>query len=371
MNDKNSPIFRFDKESIKMHLDYDREYYRKLKKTLNGYIFPKMEELGYFQKLESLEDISISNINEKEGKNYNWSVVEYENVKMLIRRRQSNNHFTVFVNQYREEKRAEKNLISAFTFFTNLGNMDLGSEDEYAIDGIRDEYYENPFMDFNKYLKPMIEVIKERSVYWLYNSACLPREKHIDIKVAFEGREHILSYDETFCCYEEIDSFHTCLYAENDMLQKLEEVKERIGEQFDHQYKIHNVRTTLKDEYYHGVGIDLIDKDGKTSFQDVYSLTMFYYDKVFIPEPPEQNEFTIELVNSHRYVNAVIEYKLESSFILPTFKEIGFETLVKAAKEYKFIKIPSDEKGTMELEFEICKADRNERVLTIVFRSIT
>ena len=190
MNDKNSPIFRFDKNQVKSFLNYDKNYHRKLKGALK-YIFEKMEELGHFQLLESLENISISDIKEKEGKNYNWSVVQYENLKFLIRR--YGNHFTVFVNKHDTERKYNKNEIGAFTFYTDIDNIVLDSEDEYAIDGVRDEYYYNPFMDFNKYLKSMIEVIQERGVYWFWNNACLPREKHIEIKVAFEGKEHIIS----------------------------------------------------------------------------------------------------------------------------------------------------------------------------------
>ena len=43
--------------------------------------------------------------------------------------------------------------------------------------------------------------------------------------------------------------------------------------------KVH-VDYVLDDPYYHGVGINLIDKEGKTSFKDVYCLTHWYTKEV-------------------------------------------------------------------------------------------
>lgn len=100
--------------------------------------------------------------------------------------------------------------------------------------------------------------------------------------------ESIYSVDKLIFCAEELSSTHTALFAENEMLEKLKEITDRVGEKFDHQYTIKEVRTEFpkqySDPYYHGVGLNLEKEDGKTDFQDVYSLTMYYYESIFKTE---------------------------------------------------------------------------------------
>lgn len=67
------------------------------------------------------------------------------------------------------------------------------------------------------------------------------------------------------------------------MLEILKNLSDCTGKPFGRD-KVNKIITDFpeqySDPYYHGVGIETIDKNNKTSFQDVYSLTMFYFDDV-------------------------------------------------------------------------------------------
>ena len=74
------------------------------------------------------------------------------------------------------------------------------------------------------------------------------------------------------------------IYAETTMLKTLKENKYKLlGQDWywnGTDYKVSEVRTELKNGYYHGVGVYLEADNGKTKFNDVYSLTMWGYDKL-------------------------------------------------------------------------------------------
>lgn len=270
-------IFKFDKDEIVRHIRYDLEMFSKAKEPLD-YICEKLEETGHSLTLTSLSKINLKKVKEKEGKNYNWSVVKYKNVRLLIRTYKQ--HLTIFTKVEKKDGKYDRTEYGAFTFHTN---MDLFKGDDDKHDQIMDEFYNNPFRDLNKCAKQLFEVLIERGVYWVWNSACWKTPECVQVKLAYE-KESIHSIDEFVFCMEEIDHLHCQVFAENTMFKKLPELKGRVGKSFDHQYNIKSISSKLsKDEYYHGVGLLLEDKKDKknTSFKDVYTLTRWYKENVF------------------------------------------------------------------------------------------
>ncbi len=258
-------LFKFEDDEIKMHIQYEMELFRKIRKPLL-FVFDKMKEVGHYLKLTSLKDIDLNKVNWYEGKSYYWGVVAYKNVKLLIRR--YNTHFTIF-----SHLEGTKDKISAFTFYC----------DTSSFDGDEDEYYENPFIDLNKYFKDLITKVAEDKVHWLTNSVSFKIPKHCKVKHAFWG-ERMYSVDNLIFCSEELSCFNLQLFAETEMFEKVKQSTDRVGEQFDSTHTVDSVNAELEDDYYHGVGFSLKDEDGKTEFKDVYSLTRWHFDDVYKEE---------------------------------------------------------------------------------------
>ena len=82
---------------------------------------------------------------------------------------------------------------------------------------------------------------------------------------------------------------HLELFAENDMLEKIKTMSDKIGEEFDKDFHgkriIKEIRTEFPkqycDPYYHGIGILIENAKGETKFEDVYSLTNWHLNEVF------------------------------------------------------------------------------------------
>lgn len=278
-------IFKFEKESLVSHIRYDMHLFDKAKKPLD-YICDTLEKNGHSITLTSLNKIDLNKVKEKEGKNYNWSVVNYKNVRLLIRTYKQ--HLTIYTKVFNKEKKYDddKYVYGAFTFHTNL---DLFKGTDKQHDALMDKMYNNPFLKLNECAKQMFEVLIERGVYWVWNSACWKTPELVEVKLAYE-KENIHSIDTFVFCMEEIDHLHCQLYAENTMLEKLPELKKRIGKEFNHEYKIKSIATKVKNGYYHDAGLLLEDKKDKkkTTFKDVYTLTRWYKDEVFqTPKPSE------------------------------------------------------------------------------------
>jgi hypothetical protein len=89
----------------------------------------------------------------------------------------------------------------------------------------------------------------------------------------------IFACDELFQRYLEI-------FSETEMLEKIKTMKvgDKIGDD-KYPYEVVEIRTEVKDDYYHGVGLVLKQTNftGKTEekWDDVYSLTRWRYNEVF------------------------------------------------------------------------------------------
>lgn len=272
-------IFKFEKDSIESHIRYELKLFSKIKEPLN-YIFKTLENTGHSITLKSLDKINLKKVKEREGKNYNWSVINYKNVQLLIRTYKQ--HLTIFTKVTKPCEYKKGKMVAEFGAFTFHTDMEFFKGTDKEHDRKLDEFYENPLVDLNKCAKQLFEVLIERGVSWVWNSACWKTPEYVKIKLAFE-KESIHSIDNLVFCFEEINYLYCELFAENTMFKTLPKLEKRIGEEFDYQYNIKEVHTTLKNGYYHDVGVLLQDKKDKkkTSFQDVYSLTRYYFEKVF------------------------------------------------------------------------------------------
>lgn len=269
-------IFKFEKDEIMSHIRFDLQLLERIKEPLK-YIFKTMKDKGHSLTLKNLDGkIDLKKAKQHKGKNYNWSVITYKNAQLLIR--QYGENFTIFTKVTKPSPYDKGKTITefgAFTFHTELNFLKLTDNQH---DKLMDKFYTNCFLELNQYVKSLFEVLIERGVYWVWNSACWKVPEHNVISLAFE-KENIHSLDKFVFCFEEIDSFNCQLFAENDMFTKLSELK--VGDKFGEDSKIKSINKTLKDNYFHGVGVTVVDKKGKTDFHDVYRLTRWYYKEVY------------------------------------------------------------------------------------------
>lgn len=268
-------IFKFEKNDITRHIEYELRTLDKFKEPLN-YVIRNLERLGHSMTIKSFDKKVNLKVKERKGKNYHWSVFNYKNATLIVRRYQQ--HLTIFTkvdkgfNKW-DEPQSE---YGAFTLHTNLEKFDDDKHDEML-----DTYYSKPFTDLNVIVKDLFNLLldKQFGVYWIWNSVSLKRPDHIELKLAFTAKEGgINSIDEFVFCMEELQSMYQELFAENTMVQKLKELK--TGTKLNDRYKVGKITTTVKDDYYHGVGIEIIEGKEK-KFQDVYSLTRWYFEDVF------------------------------------------------------------------------------------------
>ena len=69
----------------------------------------------------------------------------------------------------------------------------------------------------------------------------------------------------------------------NDMIEKLKSFK--VGDVLNETYTINRIVTEVTDDYYHSAGLSLTKKGEKESkWEDVYSLTRWFYDDIFKEE---------------------------------------------------------------------------------------
>ncbi len=273
--------FRFEKDSLARYIKYDLALFRKMKPSLN-YVIKTLEELGHSLTINSLDKkFDLNKVVEKEGKNYHWSVFKYKNATLLVRR--YGQHLTIFtrVEEPHEYRQGLTNsIIGAFTFHANSEKIPENKRDRFS-----DLRYEKPFIDLNKHVTDLFRNLTEKdaNIHWVWNSVSWKREDHIDIELAFAAYEHISSYDGTIFAFEELSSIHLTLFAETTMLKEIEKFKSKIGKSFNSEYNIKSVSTDVEDDYYHNVGIMLVEKKNKkkTKWEDVYSLTRWFYKEVF------------------------------------------------------------------------------------------
>lgn len=253
---------------------------RTVKDTLIGKmrLGSKLQEAFRFivDKVPAHEPMDLNKVDWLKTKNYNWCVIQKDNVTLIIRH--YGNHFTIFTKRFTEHDMGEHTYkeyrYSGFTYF---------SETEHLSDEESDARCDDNFVDLNNSLTRLIEIVAENGVHTIWNDLSFVRPKHVEAKVMFDGDE-IYSFDNFIFGCDEIFHLAFMLFAENEIVEKVKEFEGKEGQMLNSRYKIDYVRSEVDKEYYHSTGIGLIDtlseKESK-SFQDVYSLGRWYYEDMY------------------------------------------------------------------------------------------
>lgn len=251
----------FEKSSIESYLMYDLNVKSKFRNSLN-YVLSKMHVHHLIDDLEELPW--------EEGKNYRWVAIISGELKMLIRAYRT--HFTFFV-KLRVKMTGDEE--EEDFFYTKYGCFEFFSKTEDLKNS--DEYVENNCLDLNSLILPLIDVITNRGLYWVSNSASLFRLKHIEIRNIWDGGDNITSIDKFIFAMEELDEKHLEKFAKHETLEHLKtyNVGDKLGK-----YPITRIQTEVKNNYYHAVGLE-IEKNGQKCFEDIFSLTRWYCEDFF------------------------------------------------------------------------------------------
>ncbi len=258
-------IFKFEKRDVEFYMIHKLKLKDKFINSFS-YLISKL-------KVQAVVD-DLSTLEWSEGKNYDWVALQDEKVFLLIRHYQT--HFTIYYkSRYKDSSYGEEyddhynTHYGCFTFYTDTDKVENS-----------DNYCDNRFLDLNIHIKDLIDLIRKHKVHLLWNNLVFVRPDYVEVKNIWDGDENISSLDLfSFAC-EEMFHKYTTFFAENEMFQKVKTLK--VGDIVGH-YTVLKVHDQLENDYYHGVGLTLGDTNGKDSerFQDVYSLTMYYYNDVF------------------------------------------------------------------------------------------
>ena len=227
--------------------------------------------------IEDIDKINLDDMKslENEGKNYHWSVIQFEENRILIRR--YDNHLTIYTNRPKLDSDSTYYNIHGFTFDTDLSDF---SDD--VQDYMNDIRYSRPFMDLELYLKELFELMakgeENRFEFVEY-------EKYIRYQEVFCDGEYY-SYDNMIFMSEELSRISRDLYAEQDMLSYLKDnVDILLGLEIklvgDGTATVIDVNTDVEDDYYHNVGLKLqYTRKDSTKFLNVYRISEWYLDQV-------------------------------------------------------------------------------------------
>jgi len=274
----NVSVFDFSGDHVKSKITYKLKLFRRMGESFE-YVHDKLVSLGHHVSGDSPK---VNNDICSEGKNYDWVAITSGNVKMLIRTYHM--HFTVFTCV--EDAKWLDRHYGAFTYNVNTKKMTKDdevegipkpSEDEKYPDEYYSDYlFDDPFLMFNRQLDTILEIVRRGEVHTLWNTYSFERPKFVEVKNVYDG-ESITSFDELIFCGEELSCKHMQLFAETDMFEEIQKFK--VGDRFIgdmHKGTITEVRTVVKDGYYHNTGLKIGDK-----WEDVYSLTRWDLTGVF------------------------------------------------------------------------------------------
>jgi hypothetical protein len=268
-------LFNFEKETLTSYIEYELKTISKFKEPFHYVINGLIAGKNYLV-IKSLDKFDLNALmkKEKQGKNYHWSVVTFENVTLVIRHYRY--HFTIF-SKVVKERDIKGSYVEYGAFTVNTDMKKFGKDHDKMMDA----YYDKPFTDINVIFKDLISTLKGRDsgAYWVWNSAVLPRPKHVDIEAIFSGNT-ISSIDKFAFCMEEISQVYLELFAETTMLKRLKQIKQ--GDILNEHYKAGKINTEVKDDYFHDAGMELVDtKSKKKDFHDVYSLSRYHLKELF------------------------------------------------------------------------------------------
>ena len=250
----NRTNINFEKDSVTRYMEQELMVFDKLQESFD-YVASKLAH----QAPGDLNDIKWD-----EDKNYDWCVIVDGSATLIIRKYQS--HFTIYTRSSIERVLSSHTYVrkrySSFTFFSEYGD---------------DDTIDNPFIYLNKALPAIIKLVQDDKVSFIWNSHSFDCPKEAKVTLISSG-ENIHSIDQMIFALDELTQMHLVLFSENEMLEAIS--KYNVGDQFNSQYNIKDVKTVVKDNYYHAVGLSLVDAKGESKWEDVYSLTRWYYDDV-------------------------------------------------------------------------------------------
>lgn len=277
-------LFVFDEQDIQFQIIHKMNINSKASKSFT-YVHEKLVLLGFHLDITDQKEYDLDSVKMDEGKNYNWVAITSGDYRFIIR--QFGTHSTVFWKKIKV-KTYPKEDGSTFSFNRVKNGAFLFSVKESKLsDAERDEYYDKPLTELTKMFPRVIEMMDENILHLLWNNLSFQLPKHCKVETCYEG-ESISSLDKFAFACDELSSKHLALFAENEMLEKLKTLK--VGADFGTHDTIESISTEFpkqySDPYYHGVGLNIISKtrDEKSKWHDVYSLTRYYFDEVFVKE---------------------------------------------------------------------------------------
>lgn len=310
----NKEIFNFDDNRTNERFFRDKNLYAKIK-----FCFKYLENHLPINKLSEDNTFDFSTLKFDEGKNYDWFFLVNNNVKLLFR--QYGNHFTVFALGVNKES----------DYFSKMSQFSIHDNLENIPNEIHDKYIDNRYLSIEKMLPNLIKLIEEDDVRSI--DYCLEREKFTEVRTAFVGNEGVDSLDDIIFGCDELFQMYLEKFAQTEMLEKIKSLK--VGDMFS-AYKITEIRTEVKDDYYHAVGLKYVNTnfpDSKESWSDVYSLTRYHYEDLY--SNPLEKHVTKFCYKNHDAVFAEVCEKLKDTQlffigqVIDVYNRIMLELFVK------------------------------------------
>lgn len=306
---KNELVFNFQDDDVKRLIRNDVQLQRRMRQSFD-FIYDKLKGLNHH--MVATKKLVIPDNDQyresglfMEGKSYHWTSIDCGDVKFLIRK--YSEHLTIFVRFEETHKHKSdtwtENRYSAFELYTDT---DIEYEkNENGKSDIKD-YHEdffwcNPFYDFNLLINPIIKMIRKNHLHAIWNSVSIPRPDRVKLELYFDGEESISSIDKMIYGAEELSRTHLELFAESEMLEKLKTLK--VGDMLS-AYKITGIKTEVKNDYYHGVGLNMVNTnfdDSDEKWSDVYTLSRYYFEYLFPVEKSDELSESDENVLTEHY----------------------------------------------------------------------
>ena len=274
----NKEIFKFSENNIKRDILYENKLSEKITHCFNHLLTNKRIPIN---ELKNDNTFDFNKLKISEGKNYDWFFLNNDKIIILIRQYQQ--HFTFFTKakDYYEDR------VNNFIIHFN--------REKITDDKLSDHFCDNPFLGLSVLLPGLIKLLVDNNVHSLWNNLSFIRPDYVDVKNVYNGGDDVSDLDSLlFACDELFNKYLEC-YAENEMIDKLKSF--HVGDKFGKVYTIKEIKTDIKDEYYHNIGINFI-QDGSTEIKwhDVYALTMWYYDAL-------NYDGMVDLVQEFAYTN--------------------------------------------------------------------
>lgn len=267
-------IIKFSESDIKRDVLYHHKIREQIEFTFK-YLFDN-KRLP-INKLKKDNTFNFSKLKFDEGKNYDWFFLVNDNSKILIRQYQS--HFTFYTkSKIRQDQDEYFQKVCIFTIHFN--------RDKINDDDLSDSFCEDNFLGMNAILPNLIELLEKGHVHSLWNNLSFKREKYVDVEIAYTGGDDVSKLDVLLFACDELFSIYAEAFSKNEILDKLKTLK--VGDKFGENSIILDVKTEVKDDYYHAVGLSYNETNfkGETEkkWADVYALSRWHYDELFYDE---------------------------------------------------------------------------------------